>query len=153
DDLVVKESLLNLTTWLFPRPMWSAREDSMKALRRFARGKSFAGGASAAWADFTSALKGGSAVLDGIYNKATRVPFPFWPTLAEGGWHTKQDSKHRAYGVFEVLHLLEPAPDRETRLVLIDERDVLGRRKAKLITRWRDIDKRGVDVGQKIFDE
>jgi choline dehydrogenase-like flavoprotein len=153
DDLVIKESLLNLTTWIFPRPMWAAREDSMKALRRFARGKSLAAGPKAAWADFTSALKGGSAVMDGIYNKATGVPFPFWPNLAEGEWHRKQDRKHRAYGVFEVLHLLEQAPDPENRLVLIDELDVLGRRKAKLITRWREIDRRGVDKGQQLLDE
>jgi choline dehydrogenase-like flavoprotein len=151
DELVVKESLLNLTTWLFPRPMWCAREDSMKALRRFARGASFKAGT--AWEDFTTSLKGGRAVADGAFNRLTGTPAPFWPNLAEGEWHRKQELKHRAYGVFEVLHLLEQAPDPENRLVLIDELDVLGRRKAKLITRWREIDKRGVDVAQKIFDE
>ncbi len=153
DDLVVKESLLNLTSWLFPRPKWCAREESMKALRRFARGRSFGNGLGSAWSDFASALQGGPAVLDGIYNKFKGVPAPYWPTLADGEWHKKQEQKHRAYGVFEVLHLLEQAPDPENRMVLTDERDVLGRRKAKLISRWREIDKRGVDVAQKILDE
>jgi choline dehydrogenase-like flavoprotein len=153
DELVVKESLLNLTSWIFPRPKWAAREDSMQALRRFARGRSFGHGMGEAWSDFTSALGGGGAVFDGIYNKLTGVPFPFWSNLAEGDWHKKQAQKHRAYGVFEVLHLLEQAPDPENRLVLSEERDVLGRRKATLITRWRDIDKRAIDVGQKILDE
>lgn len=153
DEVVRKQSLLNLTSWLFPRPMWAARTESMEALRRLGRGKSLAQGARAAWADLQSALQGGSAVVDGLLNKALRVPPPVWPNLASGNWHGLQAQKHRVFGVFEVLHLLEQAPDPENRLTLGSERDVLGRRKAYLHSRWREIDQRGVDTAQRILDE
>jgi choline dehydrogenase-like flavoprotein len=153
DQIVREQGLLNLTSWVFPRPMWAAREDAMEALRRVARGKSFRQGLGAAWSDVKSALTGGSAVLDGAYNKLTRVPVPFWSNLANGGWHELQARKHRAYGVFEVLHLLEQAPDPENRIMLGEGIDVLGRRKAYLRSRWREIDQRGVDRGQQLLDE
>jgi choline dehydrogenase-like flavoprotein len=150
---VREQGLPNLTSWLFPRPMWAARPDSMDALRRFARGKSFATGLSGAWSDFKSSLRGGRAVLDGAYNKLTRVPQPMWPNLADGGWAEKQSRMHRAFGVFEVLHLLEQAPDPENRVMLGEGLDVLGRRKAYLKSHWREIDQRGVDHGQQLLDQ
>ncbi|MEY4512992.1 MAG: hypothetical protein RLZZ450_5114 [Pseudomonadota bacterium] len=153
DDTVREQGLLNLTSWLFPRPMWAARPESMDALRRFARGKSFARGVTGAWSDFKSSLRGGRAVLDGAYNKLTRVPQPLWPNLADGGWAEKQTRKHRAFGVFEVLHLLEQAPDPENRVTLGEGLDVLGRRKAYLKSHWREIDQRGVDHGQQLLDQ
>jgi choline dehydrogenase-like flavoprotein len=152
DDIVRKQGLLNLTSWLFPRPLWAARRDAMEALRRLARGKSLQQGAKAALQDAKSALHGGSAVADGIVNKLLRSPTPVWPNLATGNWSGLQENKPRVFGVFEVLHLLEQAPDPENRLTLGAGRDVLGRRKAYLHSRWREIDQRGVDRGQAILD-
>lgn len=152
NEVVRNEGLLNLTSWLFPRPMWSARRESMDALRRLGRGRSFKKGLDGALADLKSALHGGSAVVDGVINKLARVPPPVWPNLATGNWIGTQQRMERAFGVFEVLHLLEQAPDPENRLTLGKGLDVLGRRKAYLHSRWREIDQRGVDRGQAILD-
>lgn len=153
DRIVRERQLLNLTSWIFPRPLWYGRQGTMDAMRRLARGRSLKGGARAAWADLKQALSGSDLIAESLATHLKGLQSPYWPSLAVGDWSATQKDKEQAYGVFEVLHLLEQAPDPENRVLLSKQRDVLGRRRVQLHTRWREIDQAGVDAGQAILDQ
>jgi hypothetical protein len=69
-----------------------------------------------------------------------------------GGW---SDLPHpeKTFGVFEVAHQTEQAPDPDNRVTLGTELDRLGCRKVKLYWRWTDTDLNSIKRAQEIFAE
>jgi hypothetical protein len=69
-----------------------------------------------------------------------------------GGW---SDLPHpeKTFGVFEVAHQTEQAPDPDNRVTLGTELDRLGCRKVKLHWRWTDTDLNSIKRAQEIFAE
>ncbi len=153
DRLVRERQLLNLTSWLFPRPLWYWGQEAQAARHRLTSGQSFARGVGGVWQDAKRFARGAHWLVDSLRNKLEAAPPPAWPNLATGGWSEQQANKARAFGLFELVQLVEQAPDPENRVVLSDRLDVLGRRRSRLVSRWREADQRGVDVGQGILDQ
>ncbi|MFM7425991.1 MAG: GMC family oxidoreductase, partial [Elainella sp.] len=59
----------------------------------------------------------------------------------------------KQFGLFEVVHLAEQAPDPNNRITLGTERDALGCPKVKLYWRWNDIDIQSLIKVQDILVE
>ncbi|HEY9740936.1 MAG TPA: hypothetical protein V6C90_10645, partial [Coleofasciculaceae cyanobacterium] len=59
----------------------------------------------------------------------------------QGGWSELQD-KEKQFGVLEVVHITEQAPDPDNRVTIGTQLDALGCRKVKLDWRWNEIDRR-----------
>jgi choline dehydrogenase-like flavoprotein len=65
-------------------------------------------------------------------------PYP-WTSINEGGW-SRSAHKDQDFAVIEIQQLFEQVPDPENRVMLSDELDVLGCRKAKVERRLSPID-------------
>ncbi|HEY9739599.1 MAG TPA: GMC family oxidoreductase [Coleofasciculaceae cyanobacterium] len=70
----------------------------------------------------------------------------------QGGWSELQD-KEKQFGVLEVVHITEQAPDPDNRVTIGTQLDALGCRKVKLDWRWNEIDRRSILRAQEIFAE
>jgi choline dehydrogenase-like flavoprotein len=86
--------------------------------------------------------------------KRSISPFalPYRYGYDDNGW-SYETNKSKRYGLFEVIQMTEQAPDPDNRVVLAEERDRLGCRKAKLQMRWNEIDRRSIRRTQDIFAE
>lgn len=73
------------------------------------------------------------------------------PDLVEGdGWSALPDRRRR-FGAFAVLLHTEQLPHPDNRVVLTEERDRLGCRRAELQWRWREADRDNVTRAQRLF--
>lgn len=95
--------------------------------------------------------------LDDIgYMQLRRKPLYSHPSGAFGfdlgGWSMLPD-KQKQFGLFEVVHLAEQAPDPENRVTLGSELDALGCRKIKIYWRWNEIDSQSILKVQDILVE
>ncbi len=73
------------------------------------------------------------------------------PDLVDGdGWSALADKPVR-FSSFEVLVHTEQLPHPDNRVVLTEERDRLGCRRAELQWRWRDADRENVTRAQRLF--
>ncbi|MET0396646.1 MAG: GMC family oxidoreductase [Longimicrobiaceae bacterium] len=73
------------------------------------------------------------------------------PDLVEGdGWSALPDRRRR-FGAFAVLLHTEQLPHPDNRVVLSEERDRLGCRRAELQWRWREADRDNVTRAQRLF--
>lgn len=70
----------------------------------------------------------------------------------QGGW-SELPNKEKQFGVVEVVHITEQAPDPDNRVTIGTELDALGCRKVQLHWRWNEIDRRSILRAQDIFAE
>ncbi len=150
DEVMRREQLLNISALLFPRPKrWQSSEavSSLKAL--FSLG-SLIREPKGVLQNLRNVVTGIDDIAASAYNKLTRKQLPLLANLSTGGW-SQTPNKERMYYSFEVLHQTEQAPHPDNRVVLGAECDKLGRRKAQMQSRWRDIDISGVRRGQAVF--
>lgn len=150
DEVMCREQLLNISTLLFPRPKrWHSSEavSSLKALLSLSGLKEEPKGV---LQHLKNVVTGINDIAASAHNKITKKQLPLLANLSTGGW-SQTPNKERMYYSFEVLHQTEQAPHPDNRVVLGAECDKLGRRKAQMQSRWRDIDIRGVRRGQAVL--
>lgn len=68
------------------------------------------------------------------------------------GW-SKLRGLERRFGEFGVQALVEQSPNRSNRIVLQEQTDAIGQRKAKVFWRWSELDLRSIRQTQQIFCE
>lgn len=150
DEALRREKLLNIAAWIFPRAKQFRSSEAIASLKALMSPKAVTSGELGHHAQ--KVFNGMGDVTQSLYNKLTRKPLPFWPTLAQGGWSSLPD-KDQVYGLFEVLHITEQTPDPENRLVLGEGTDRLGRRAIRHISRWTDGDKDGIKRAWQVISE
>lgn len=72
--------------------------------------------------------------------------------LDHGGW-SKLDNKPGKFGMFDVLHITEQAPDPENRILLSNDCDVFGYRKMRVCWKYNELDRHSIRRGMEIFGE
>lgn len=172
DEVLRRERLLNITAALFPK----SYIHKLNVLRYlFPNGKNYRSKAvSSAQALLQSARRGtipkeALKHLSNIMTGLDDVLYFEWrkkprfsklislfdsPTFGfdNGGW-SDFPNKEKLFGLFEVVHQTEQAPDPDNRVTLGTELDRLGCRKVQLHWRWNDIDIRSICRAQEIFAE
>jgi choline dehydrogenase-like flavoprotein len=153
DAAMRREQVLNMASWIFPRAKRFRPSPAVNSLKELLSPATLR-------TEFGQTAKRLSRVAAGMddiaasaYDKLTRKQPPFWSNLSTGGWSHLQENRAEVYGVFEVLHLTEQAPDPENRILLANELDKLGRRKVRMQTRWREIDIENIKRAQNILAE
>lgn len=152
-EVMYREQALNIASWIFPRPRWFPDAEAITSLRRLTQEKCLQQGATGFFQDIKNVLMGMDELVDAAYGKLTKRPDPFWANLSTGNWSQIQQNKERAYGVFEVLHLVEQVPHPDNRLMLGEGIDALGRRRIHLQSSWQEADLQGIDRAQAILAE
>ena len=167
EEMMRRHRLLNTATALFPRHSiyrWnplrllfpqgkqyrSKSVASVQALLRAKRNRKVP-------ADLLQHLANIATGLDDIaYMQLRRKPLISHPSgvfgFDQGGWSALPD-KQKQFGLFEVVHLAEQAPDPENRMTLGRELDALGCAKLKLYWRWNEIDTQSILKVQDILVE
>jgi choline dehydrogenase-like flavoprotein len=150
NEAMRREQLLNVSMLLLPRPKKYRPSDAATSLKALFSGQGLKEGPKGVLQHLGNVVTGLDDLAISAYDKLTKKPEPLWPNLSTGGWSQLPD-KERIYNVFEVLHQTEQAPHPDNRVVLGTECDKLGRRKARMQTRWRDIDINGARRAQAVF--
>ena len=167
EETMRRHRLLNTATALFPRhPIYqwdpirllfpqgkryrSESIASVKALLKAKRNRRLP-------ADLLQHLVKIATGLDDIaYMHFRRKPIISHPSgvfgFDQGGWSSLPD-RQKQFGLFEVVHLAEQAPDPENRVTLGTELDALGCAKIKLYWRWNEIDTQSILKVQDILVE
>jgi choline dehydrogenase-like flavoprotein len=153
DDAMRREQLPNITAWIFPRDKRFCPSQAMTSLKTLLSPRCLEKGPQGLLQNLGNVVTGIDDIAGSVYDKLTRKPQPFWSNLSTGGWSHLQDNKERAYGVFEVVHMIEQAPHPDNRLLLGDELDRLGRRRIRLQSCWREADLHGVSRAQAAIAE
>ncbi len=167
EDVMRRHRLLNTATALFPRhsiyrwnPMRllfpqgkhyrSKAVDSVQALLRAKRNRKVPAGLLQHLANIATGLD------DICYMQFRRKPLISHPSgmfgFDQGNW-SNLPNKQKQFGLFEVIHLAEQAPDPENRVTLGTELDALGCAKIKLYWRWNEIDTQSILKVQDILVE
>jgi choline dehydrogenase-like flavoprotein len=152
DQALRREKLLNIAAWIFPRAKQFRSSEAMDSLKHLLSPKALAGGMDNFRHHARTVMYGMDDVTHSLYDKLSRKPAPYWPTLAKGGWSDVQ-SKNAVYGVFEVLHITEQTPDPNNRLVLGQGSDKLGRQAIRHISQWSATDKAGITRAWQVLSE
>jgi choline dehydrogenase-like flavoprotein len=71
-------------------------------------------------------------------------------TERRSGW-SRLSNKARRFGKIGVRSLVEQSPNPANRIVLGDEKDILGQRRAKIYWRWSELDLHSISRTQEIF--
>jgi choline dehydrogenase-like flavoprotein len=86
-------------------------------------------------------------------------PLPFRQRLLEQyysegqcGW-SRLTGFGRRFGEFEVRSMVEQSPDRSNRIMLQEQTDAFGQRKAKVVWHWNELDLHSIRRAQQIFRE
>lgn len=151
DEAIRREGLLNMSASIFPRSKYYLRTPAKGAVAQLATLKAFKSHTAAQ--QTRSLLTGAKELAYAFYGRATRRPEPQWYNFFLGGWSYEQERRHETYHVFEVVHQTEQLPDPDNRVRLTSDRDRLGRRRARVETRWRQADIHGVQRAQAIMAE
>jgi choline dehydrogenase-like flavoprotein len=151
NEAIRREQVLNMATWIFPRAKRFRPSKAMTSLKELLSPRTWKQGWQHPAQHLGNVVTGMDEVVASAYDKLSRKQQPFWSNLSTGGWSDLQDNKEKVYGVFEVLHMTEQAPDPDNRIVLGNDLDQLGRRKARMQTRWRDVDLEGIKRSQEIL--
>lgn len=143
---------LNLLRWLFPngKNYQSKAVNSVQTLLQSARRREIP----------KDLLKHLGQIVTGIddilYFQSRKKPV--WAHTSsvigfdQGGWSDLED-KDKKFGLLEVVHITEQAPDPDNRVTIGTELDALGCRKVQLHWRWNEIDIRSIRRSQDIFAE
>jgi choline dehydrogenase-like flavoprotein len=73
-------------------------------------------------------------------------------SLGRCGW-SRLGGLERRFGEFGVHSLVEQSPDRSNRILLQEQTDAFGQRKAKVLWRWNELDLHSIRQAQQIFRE
>jgi hypothetical protein len=152
NEAMRREQLLNMSALLLPRPKKYRSSEAVSSLKALLSSSGLKQDSKGILQHLFNVVTGIDEIAVSAYCQLTNKPQPFWPNLSQGGW-SQIPNKERIYDVFEVLHQTEQAPHPDNRVVLGTEQDKLGRRKAQMQTRWREVDIRGVRRAQAIFAE
>lgn len=144
NEAIRKEQLLNIAAWIFPRSKRFLPSDARNSLRTLASPRWLDQGMTGFLRDVRNVVGGVGEFATLVQDKVTKKPVPFWATLADGGWSYLQSQKERQYDLFEVLHITEQVPDPNSRLILGEGVDPLGRRRIKHLSRWSQAEKDGI---------
>lgn len=144
------EHILNTSIWFFPRPKGhnSKAVESLKTLLNHLRRGTLPKQAAT---HFRCVLAGMDEILAVAY-RAIAKQHPLIVDAGCGGWSLYVDSPKK-YDYFEVAVQVEQAPDPDNRIVLSQECDRLGMRKAELHWRWSEIDLRSIRRTCEILHE
>ncbi len=151
DAVIRREQVLNMTTWLFPRPKRLRPDVAINSLKARIKRRSFKQGSKQLSSPAHSIATAVKDIAGSVYDKATRKPQPFWSNLSVGGWSRLQSNREEAYGVFEVVHMAEQAPHWDNRVTLSRDLDKLGRRQVQMQTHWHEEDINSFKRGQQII--
>lgn len=149
DAVMRREQLVNISFNLFPRPKRAFGSPAVSSLKQLLTLRAFKSGK--ALHHLQSALSGMDEIADMIYTKATRQPLPLWCNFSTGGWSEQQKRREKVYQMFEVLHQTEQLPNPNNRVMLSEQRDLLGRRRVRMETTWRTADIEGVKRAQAVL--
>jgi choline dehydrogenase-like flavoprotein len=153
DEAMRREKLLNLCAKIFPRPKRYRSSDAIDSLKQLVSLRAFKAGSADVMEHLGKVVTGMDEIAGSIYDKVTRKQMPFWSNMSTGGWSHLQPNREKAYGIFDVLHITEQVPNPNNRVVLADNTDLLGRRKARLQACWRREDVEGIRRGQAVLAE
>jgi choline dehydrogenase-like flavoprotein len=153
NDAMRREQVMNMATWIFPRATRFRSSKAVASLKELLSLRALQQGWTHTVQHLETVVTGMDDIAASAADKLTGKQQPFWANLSTGGWSYLQDHKEKVYGVFEVLHMTEQAPDPDNRIVLSNELDKLGRRKVRMQTRWLDIDIEHIKRSQDILAE
>lgn len=158
-ETLVRERLLNAATGLYPRKRltWQAmlqriygrgttsRSPGYRAARQLLedwRSRRFP-------SDLAGKLGRLVAGFDDVLYIKTRSDPVFKPAfdIDHGGWHQNTTGLDH----FDVVQLIEQAPDPENRITLVEDRDATGMAKSRIAWKWNDIDVDSICRTQEIL--
>lgn len=151
DAVMRRENLPNISVNLFPRAKRYRTSEAIESLKALLKLRSFKEGK--VLQHLSQALAGTDEIAGSIYDKITRQQVPFWSNFSTGGWSYLQPNREKAFYQFEVLHQTEQLPHPDNRVLLSDDCDLLGRRRAQVQSCWRQADIDGVKRAQQVFAE
>ena len=155
NEAMRRDQVLNMASWIFPRAARFRSSEAVTSLKELLSPALLQQDWSRTSQQLSTVVTGIDDIAASAYDKLTGKlagkQQPFWANLSTGGWSYLQENKAEVYGVFEVLHLTEQAPDPDNRIVLSDELDKLGRQKAKMQTCWREVDIENIKRSQDIL--
>jgi choline dehydrogenase-like flavoprotein len=152
DDVIERESLLNLSMILLPRERHYERHQALSERQE--------AGVSGALAlreallrrtlprreDVGHVFRG----ADGVVKRALDSTLFPKAKLGRGGW-SQLPRKSRRFETFEVINQVEQAPHRDNRIMLSKDRNQLGARKFAVDWRWHDEDVAATMRAQEVF--
>jgi choline dehydrogenase-like flavoprotein len=150
NEAMRREQLLNMSMLLLPKPKRYRSLEAVSSLKAVLSSSERNKESKSILQHVSNVVTGLDEIAIATYHSLAKTPQPFWPNLSTGGW-SQLPRKDRIYDVFEVLHQTEQAPHPDNRVVLGEELDKLGRRKARMQTRWRDADIDSIRRSQTVF--
>jgi choline dehydrogenase-like flavoprotein len=150
NEAMRREQLLNMSMLLLPKPKRYRSLEAVSSLKALLSSSERNKESKSILQHVSNVVTGLDEIVIATYHSLAKTPQPFWPNLSTGGW-SQLPRKDRIYDVFEVLHQTEQAPHPDNRVVLGEELDKLGRRKARMQTRWRDADIDSIRRAQTVF--
>ncbi len=150
NEAMRREQLLNMSMLLLPKPKRYRSLEAVSSLKALLSSSERNKESKSILQHVSNVVTGLDEIAIATYHSLAKTPQPFWPNLSTGGW-SQLPRKDRIYDVFEVLHQTEQAPHPDNRVVLGEELDKLGRRKARMQTRWRDADIDSIRRSQTVF--
>jgi choline dehydrogenase-like flavoprotein len=159
-ETIRRESLLNIVTYLVPKhstyhhSRMSSNANRLLKARLLKRPVERKPDRPQGFADHLRRIVVGTAghFPHKLYRKlVVGRPFPS-TSIVWGGWSGLPD-KEREFGAIELQQHLEQAPDPDNRVLLSEERDRLGYRKAKVDRRLNEIDRESLRRTNLILQE
>ena len=163
EEYMRQERLLNGSTLFFPkgrgswlRPAWTERQirtlqSARKMFGYLKRGKRPPG----FLRHCASLAIRSDALLVCLYRKVRhkiKKHSASTPNITWGGW-SENANTHKRFDTIEVIHQTEQVPHPDNRIVLGDETDALGQRKAHLVWNWMPEDVEGIMRIQELIKE
>lgn len=153
NEVMRTEQVLNMSAMLYPRYPHN-QPDAVRSLKKLVKSLSRGKLPEEAQKHFRNVSTGVGDIATAAYTELFIKPFrPDIPAdLPHGGW-SEWENKQQKFGYFEIYSQTEQAPDPENRVMLSENLDRLGCRKARVQWRWREIDRQNVKCAQKIMAE
>ncbi|HEY9806823.1 MAG TPA: GMC oxidoreductase, partial [Candidatus Obscuribacterales bacterium] len=149
EDIKRREKLLNSGALIHPRPK-GFRSQAIASLKTLLAATKQGKIPPQTLKHLGNVVTGVDELALSAYRRLRQIQ-PILPNDIEGGW-SHLPNKEKLFASFQISQMIEQAPNPDSRVMLSDERDRLGRRKVKLHWTWCDLDVYSVKRTYEILD-
>ncbi|MBD2119882.1 GMC oxidoreductase [Trichocoleus sp. FACHB-262] len=149
EEVKRREHLLNSGALIHPRPK-GFRSQAVSSLKTLLSSARQAKVPPQPFKHLGNVVSGADELALSAYRRFRKIQ-PILPNDIEGGW-SHLPNKEKQFASFQISQMIEQAPNPDSRVMLSDERDRLGRRKVKLHWTWHELDVYSVKRTYEILD-